>query len=184
MILFKLVQTPRVATFIYSLTHTPLPLPLANALGLPGAKWALGNPRDVSPSWKMISGLKACVCTALSSLFCLRLSPIPHSPFCLLFVFSPFILVSYPLFLSSSFLTFFFLFFSYSSALGYTYFWISFFKENSGEMSKFVLVSIKIVKLARHYYVIGIVINIWHVLPFDLQNNLGWLIDIYCSYFP
>lgn len=69
------VGTDTLGGNIHLLSDTQ-PLPMANSLGLPGAEWALGNPRDVTPSRKILSGLKACVCSALPSLFLfLSLSP-------------------------------------------------------------------------------------------------------------
>ena len=174
MILSKLVQTPWVATCICSLTHTPLPLPLANTLGLLEAKWALGNPRDVTPSQKMISGLKACLCSALWSLFCLCLSPLPCFSFFVSF------LSSFPLFqsllppFSLIPLPHFFPFSPYSSTQGYTYFWISFLRKMVERWGKFLLVPIKIVKHVDHSPLCTRH-NDKHLL-FDFQNNLDWLI--------
>lgn len=76
-ILSKLVQTPWVAKSICCLTHTTQPLPLARTSGLPGAKWALGNPRDVTTPRKMISGLKVHALSGLPSVFWLCLLPCP-----------------------------------------------------------------------------------------------------------
>ena len=69
------VGTDTLGGNIHLLSDTQ-PLPMANSLGLPGAQRALGNPRDVTPSRKILSGPKACASSALPLLFLfLSLSP-------------------------------------------------------------------------------------------------------------
>lgn len=140
----KLVQTPWVAISICS-----LPLPLANILGLPGAKWALGNPRDATSSQKMISGLQVCVLTVLPK----QVSVSALTPFS-----SPFISASLTL---SSFihpLPFSFPLFC-SSTPGYVYLRIPLLRTMVKMWDKCALVPIKIVQLVSLYYTPGTVIS-------------------------
>lgn len=189
-ILSKLVQTPWVAKSICSVTHTPPPLPLANTLGLPGAKWALGNPRDVTPSRKMISGLKVCVPSTLQPHFFFFWSvsspSLPLLLFVSFFIFSPFILFSLTclsfVLLPHLFLPFFFPFFFHSSALGYICLWIFFsLRGMVVRWGEYILMPIKIANLVSHNYMPGsnkhvIWVTIW-------SAKQSWLIAIYGSHF-